>query len=273
MINVKVIKMDLGEVLDAYSALRSPGIRKQIARNIMEGARAKLIKMAGEKLHSTRMDYIQGIQPLEDEGDAISLVIVGALPLMVEEGWDARQLHETLLHNPNANQASIKTTANGAKYRSIPFRHKTPGAGKQGGQPMGSQFAAIGAGSRQAPKTVLKDTASLGKAIHKEAKKLKGKQRLPEGLAPKLRKKHSTDIFAGMKVNMQPVQKKGGAPGQVSHQRTYTTFRTISDNVKDKWHHPGIEARDFMSDVASYVERTAPAAISTFMSQALGASR
>lgn len=268
MIRVNAALLDAA-AFDAFPAIRRPGAMLAIATNIMEGARAKLIKIAGQELHSTRMDYIQGIQQLEFMDDGVALVIAGALPLMIEHGWDARYLHETLLHNPDA-KGNIKTSKEGKKYRSIPFRHKTPGTLKQGGQPMGSQFEAKGGLSREQPKTIVNDSASLGKAIHKKAKQLKQNKRLPAGLAPKMREKHTTDPFAGMKANLQPVQKKGGAPGEVSYQRTYTTFRTISENVTDKWYHPGIEARNFLDRVHDYVTEVTPGAIQAYIDSALG---
>lgn len=270
MMKVQVISLDEA-ALKAFSQLTTPSARRSVARNIMEGARSKLITLAGEHLNSTRMDYIQGIQPLEFDEDGVALVLSGAIPMMVEHGWDARQLHETLLRGPGVNKASIKKTADGKRYRSIPFRHKTPGAGAQGGQPMGSAYGGYQSPmSRAAPKTVVKDAAGLGKRVHKAAKKLGEGQRLPPGMAPKLRPHHSTDIYAGMKANLQPVQKAGGAPGQVAHQRTYTTFRTISENVTNKWYHPGIEARNFFDKVESYVQKVAPGAIEAFLNEGLG---
>lgn len=263
MIRVQVVVLDPGAA-EALSSLGSPAAREAVALSIMDGARSKLVSLAGEKLRSSRMDYLQGIQPLAVDEDGVALVLAGALPLMVEHGWDERSLHETLLHNPAA-RGKVRETADGKRYRFIPFRHKTPGTTHQGGQPMGSQYGPAGALSKARPKNVVADTASLGKRIHKAAKKLKAGQSLPSGLAPKLRDDHSTDIFSGMRVNLQSVQKRGGAPGQVGFQRTYVTFRTISDAQPDKWHHPGIAARNFFDDVERYVRDVAPAAVEAFL--------
>lgn len=262
MIRVEVVS--LGEsFLEAFSALHDVSARREVALNVMEGARSKLITIAGERLKSSRADYLQGIQPLEEEDGAVVLTLSGALALMVEHGWDARALHDTLLSDPS----KVRVSAAGDRYRSIPFRHKTPGTTHQGGQPMGSQYGPSGHMSRAAPKTVVQDTAALGKAVHKAAKKLQKGQSLPAGLAPKLREKHSTDVFAGMRVRRQPVAKKGGGVG---FHRTYQTFRTITDARPDKWHHPGVAARDFFGDVEEYVGKVAPAAVEAYLRSRFG---
>lgn len=269
MSRVKVTVVSLDEdAFKAFSQLDSPEARRAIARNIMDGARAKLITIAGQRLNSTRMDYIQGVQPIEDAEDGVALVLAGALPLMVEHGWDERSLHETLL-GPGA-KGSVRVSKDGSRYRFVPFRHKTPGASNdQGGLRMGSAYGASpNPLSRARPKNVVADAAGLGKAVHKAAKKLKPGQALAPGLAPKLRDHHAADIYAGMRKVQQAVSDgKGG----VTFQNTYMTFRTISERKKGPhWFHPGIEARNFFQEVEGYVQKVAPAAVEAFVKGGLG---
>lgn len=267
MIYVKVVQIGQ-EVLDAFPSLTSETARFLIARDLMEGARAKLIKLASDRLFSTRADYIAGIQPIAREGKAVVLALVGVLPDMIEHGWDGRFLHETLLGD---NAKGWKVSKEGDRYRSIPFRHKTPNAGPQGGQPMGSQYASQQMSPRNwqslaAAHAVVDDIAALGKKIHAKAKALTPGKVLPAGLAPKLRPHHATDIFAGMKVNLQNVRAPGGG---VAKQRTYTTFRTISEANPESWYHPGIQARNLLLEVEKHVEKIAPGAIKAYIDQAL----
>lgn len=260
-IKIRIISLDEA-TFSAFDQMTEPSAMQAIARNIMDGARAKLITIAGQRLDSTRMDYMQGIQPLEDAEDGVALVIAGALPLMVEEGWEPRSLHDTLLGT--GAKGKVRTAKDGTRYRFIPFRHKTPGASNnQGGQRMGSAYAANqNPMSRARPKNVVTDAAALGKAVHKAAQKIKPGKGLAPGLAPKLRSHHSTDIYAGMRKNRQPVSDgKGG----VKFQNTYTTFRAISEKKKGPhWFHPGIEARHFFDDVDKYVQKVAPDAVTQF---------
>lgn len=244
---------------------------RAVARNIAEGARAKWIDLASKELSSSRMEYIQGIQPVEQETSGnqttMSVTLVGALPNMVEQGASSFSLHKTLL-GPDAE--GVKTAKDGGRYRAIPFRHKTPTAGHTGGQPMGSQFRPRGPMSMAAPHEVVEDSVKLGRKIHRQAKKLKKGKRLKEGLAPKLRPHHTTDIFAGMKVNLQPVS--GGR-----FQRTYSTFRMISvdktgqPRPAGKWQHPGITARNFVDQVSTYVDEIAPKAFEAYVNGVLTA--
>lgn len=268
MIRIRTISIG-NEILDRFPMLSSPVVRFQIARELAEGARAYLIKFAGERLHSTRADYLAGIQAVQRDGKGVMINLVGALPNMVENGWDAHDLRSTLLGN---NATGWKINADGRRYRSIPFRHKSPGAGPQGGQPMGSAYhSEMGVMSRSADNVVVEDSRKLGRKVYRAASRLvtsqesragmAGRTALKAGLAPKLRAHHSTDIYAGMKVNKQPI--KGGGS-----QKTFVTFRTITEGG-DGWIHPGIEARHFMDNMDKWIGEQAPKAIRAFMNEAL----
>lgn len=142
---------------------------------------------------------------------------------------------------------------------------------------MGSQFNPSRPGSLAAAHTTGLEGygLALGKSIHKQAKKLitkteagagkSGPTRLSAGLAPKLRPHHTTDIFAGMIVNKQPVHKGKG----VGFQRSYTTFRMISEARPDAWFHPGIAARDFLEDAENWIEKHGAAAVQAFANEVL----
>jgi hypothetical protein len=239
-------------------AAAEPEFMSGVLESVMSGARNEWLRLANSRLRSSRRDYANGIQPVE-VGDGFAAVeLLGELPNMVENGADPFDMHQTLL-GPNvpvapAGQRGKRVNKDGKFYRSIPFRHQTPGtAGQGGGQVMGSQWAKFSDQEMIAGLV-------FGKRAHQTAKRLKptvmgpdGKTqwggRLREGMAAKLRPHHSTDIFAGM-VRMQK-QYPGG------NQNTYMTFRTISDAVPDKWQHPGIEAAHLASEVQKYVERVA----------------
>lgn len=198
---------------------------------VMDGARAYWIQQAQRGLKSSRVDYIQGIQPVNRQGLVASIDLVGVLPNMVEQGVDGWDLRETLLQDGDPN---VKRNKDGRKYRSIPFRHQTPGTqGQGGGVPMGDPY-----------KDVVENAERLGREIYAAAKKLRPGQGLAEGFAPKLKPHHTTDIYAGM----QRMQAKGKS------QVHYKTFRTISeDSDPQKWQHPGIEPHNFAESVERYI--------------------
>lgn len=258
---IKTIIIADEDLAAALSASASPEVIRAVLNDVMTGARNEWIKLAGERLSSSRRDYINGIQNVELSGMLATVALVGVMPNNVEHGMPAYDMHTTLL-GPDvpvvpwgSGERGKHARKGGGFYRVIPFRHQTPGTlGQGGGAPMGTQYkGALGD----------EEAKSLGKKIHKAAKKLapttgapgektKWGERLPEGLAPKLSEKHSTDIYAGM-VRQEKTYK--GAT-----QSTYTTFRVISDGVPDKWMHPGIEAVHIADDVQKYVEKVAPMA-------------
>jgi hypothetical protein len=257
----------ISDVVDdaLLASLDTPHL-EMVLRDIMAGARAYWIQLAGKRLTSTRRDYINGIQEIEIDGLTASIELVGVLPNMVELGADAYDMHTTLL-GPNVplaspGKAGKRKAADGHFYRAIPFRHQTPGtAGQGGGVPMGRAYEGH---------SLVENAGKLGRAVYKQAKKLAptsgqpgGKVsyggRLAAGIAPKLKAAHSTDIYAGM-VRQEKAYKS-------ATQSTFTTFRMISEAVPDKWNHPGIEAANLTGDVEKFVDRIAPQAFAALFGQ------
>jgi hypothetical protein len=255
---VVIADVNMGIML---AALADKDVVASVLEDVMTGARNEWIKLAQTKLNSSRRDYINGIQEVVVEKFSASVTLLGLMPNYVENGMSPFNMHSTLL-GPDvpvvpwgSGQKGKHARKDGGFYRVIPFRHQTPGTiGQGGGAPMGTQYAGM-LGQSVA--------ASLGKKIHEAAKALKpttsepGKatqwgERLPEGLAPKLKSTHTTDIYSGM---VRQEKKYESAT-----QSTYATFRVISDGQPDKWMHPGIEPAHLADDVEKYLDKVAPAA-------------
>ena len=263
---IKIEPIDLTPLTISLPMVISNAAMTIFIRRLGEAARGHWIKVASEKLQSSRTDYINGIQPLSMNKQTAVITLTGAVPLMVEEGWDARFLHDTLLEN------GAKTSKDGDRYRSIPFRHKGPDSGPVGGGPMGSQFSnQKKAMSLAAPHAVVNDTLKLGRIIHRAAKKLGGSDSMKTpknalkmiGGGGLLRQHHTTDIFSGMKVNKQLTHVS--SKGKPTFQKTYSTFRTISDKEPGKFYHPGIMPRNFADEVGAYVQKIAVPAFHKFV--------
>lgn len=243
----------------------SPEVVQGVLESVMSAARMFWIQGAQSRLSSSRRDYVGGIQPVETGPGFAAVSLVGALPLMVEEGASPFDMHDTLL-GPDVPVASgpgqrgKRVTKDGKFYRAIPFRHQTPGTeGQGGGAVMGSQF--VGPQGLESERIIAQ---VLGESVYRKARTLKPSIAMPgqatqwggrlrEGLAPKLKPHHATDIFAGM-VKMQKTYGK-------ATQNTYQTFRMISDNVPDKWLHPGLPGIHLADEVSAYVERVAEEAL------------
>lgn len=247
-------------------------------------AHSTIRQSATRGLRSTRDAYLAGLQlpKMEQTLSRVTVIIElgGALSNMVEAGVDPFDLRDTLLR-PGSRKLRGPTKA-GHYYRYVPFRHGTPGSNGRSGAPMGSQHGEDGQGRlSRSFRGALDAHASkvLGRKIAGAARKLdptlstadpKRKVRygqgLEEGMAPKLRGRHATDLFAGMYRELK-VYERAGVSRPAGYQ--YITFRTISTNPKadrydedqghrtKNWTHPGITERDFFgkahADVGSWL--------------------
>ncbi len=234
--------------------LAFPAVVDQVVRDLGEECRNEIVRHAMLELHTTADDYIAGLQPVEytlgSRGDSFSqtsgfeISLVGALPNMIEKGWDGGDMKETLLSGRNA-----KVGKNGSRYNTVPFRHMGPNASGRNGAPMGSAYKAS-RGETEAEE--------IGKRVYAAAKKLKQGMSLQAGLAPLLQSHHKTDIYAGM---IKQQQAYTSASGKVTNQSQYKTFRRVSDNSDpDSWLHPGIKPHHLFDDAVAYIERSAPSA-------------
>lgn len=249
-----------------------------VLEDIAEAAKHKWSKLAEEKLNTTRQAYIAGLQPIELQPGRAVVTLAGALPVAIEEGLPAMDMHDTLL-GPNVPVAPLGQFGKhpieghpGKYYRSIPFRHAAPGSRGATGMPMGKPYG---------PMLGEKRARQLGREVYKAAQQLApttgepygptkwGGRLAPGGIdwaqgvrwkgAPKLKPWHSTDIYAGM-VRMEKTYTQEGKP-----QNQYMTFRTISDNVQGKWLRKATPGIHLVDQVAIYVEGIAQEAFDTFL--------
>lgn len=169
-------------------------------------------------------------------------------------------LQENQRKRRGSGQKGKHARKDGGFYRAIPFRHQTPGTiGQGGGAPMGTQYTGLigQAAAEELGKKIHTAAQELKKTTGSPSKGTKWGERLPEGLAPKLKEKHTTDIYSGM-VRME--KKYKGAT-----QSTYMTFRMISDGQPTKFLHPGIEAANLAAEVEQYIDKVAPLAFAALV--------
>ena len=254
---------------------------KGIMRNVMDGAFAYWVQLAGQTFHSTKAQYIRGIQAVRWISDDVAVIsLVGVLPNILEQGMEGRDLHETLL-GPNVPEVPLgqkgkHPSADGGSYRAIPFSHQTPGAGAHG-TPMGKVHMAM---------MGKKGAMQMGRAVYREAKKLaptktdpySGKTQWGGRLdtskikargekmwnVPKLKSYHATDPYAGM------VRKE--KTYESATQSTYSTFRTIAVDAggnpkgSSPWFRRGTEGKFLVTQVAHHLTtRLAPEAFGAYV--------
>lgn len=230
----------------------------QVLSQVADAARSEWIRLANEKLTSTLTTYVRGIQPVADytsgsAGVGKIITLAGALPNALEEGQKAYDMHDTLL-GPNVPVVPARkgmkgkhAKKGGGFYRVIPFRHQAPDTDGQFGAPMGEAYSGM---------LGVQEAKALGQQIYAKARvlgatsgmpgeKIKWGGRLPEGLAPKLKPYHSTDIFAGMVRQAKHYEK--------ATQNTYTTFRTIATG-DGKWQRRATPGVHLAEQVKEYIE-------------------
>lgn len=231
----------------------------ELIDNVASQARAIWINQAQNKLHGTLDSYVKGIQQIETvpspKGTAIrKLELTGTLPLAIENGQKAYDMHDTLL-GPNVPVVArgkglkgkhLKKDGTGY-YRTIPFRHTNPGS---------ASLLAPALGRAYEQKLGPAEAKALGKSIYRQAKKLTEStgmpgqkitwgSRLEAGFAPKLKRHHKTDIYAGMVKESKFYQ-------QIS-QSQYATFRTISTGSPG-WHRKATPGVHLLREVKKIVE-------------------
>lgn len=237
--------------------------------DVATSALLKWRQLASTNLFTSKRDYLDSIQDIEVLKGERVIVLTGFLANAIEQGLESYDLKTVLLRR------GARTSKAGYRYRPIPFRHATPGARTgQAGRPMGERYGPVHEASLATPGALDHGAAAaLGKAVHKEAKKLKPGQRLPVGVggAKKLASWHATDLYAGM---AKRTQKAAGGAAQTSG---YMTFRMVSENpavmvAGEKWLHPGIQARNFAEQVTEHTSRLVIPAFTKAVENALGGS-
>lgn len=264
-----LVDIDMDALLPAEvrGLIQSTGkLAEAVLDDIATSALLKWRQLASMNLHTSKAQYLDSIQDIEvREGERV-ISLVGWLAEAVETGVESYDLKTGLL------RCGARKSKAGHRYRPIPFRHATPGATTgQAGAPMGERYGPVHQASLATPGALSQGAAAaLGKAVYKEAKKLKAGQRLPVGAggAKKLASWHATDLFAGMaKRSMQYPSGK-----QTSG---YLTFRMVSENPNienagAKWLHPGIEAREFAEQVADHARQLVGPAVQNAFRAAIG---
>jgi len=281
VIEITVLNLENLVPLELVYALSEENV-VEVLHDVVDAARNYWVKLASEQFHTTKTTYINGIQEVSWQGNEQAIIsLVGVLPNILEQGMSQKDLHDTLL-GPQVptvprGERGKHARAEGGSYRSIPFRHYTPGAGAHGAT-MGSPLQKL-MGTEWANE--------LGKDIYRAAKKLAptltdpytGKTSWGERLdtenvrevetraqvyIPKLKPYHASNIYQGM-VRMQKDYEKGSGS-------TYMTFRTISMDAEGEsigsspWIRPASPGAFLAKQVADHMTaRLAPMAFQKYV--------
>jgi hypothetical protein len=193
---------------------------------------------ATKKLKSTRNEYINNLQIIDNSKFSKTILLTGKLPNMLESGAAAFDMKEGFRKSPKVKY-SYKTDKNGnvtvSWYLTIPFRMGTPGIVGEN-----SAFSSVMPSAvYNAIKTKLSGVALKKSEIPSPYDMPSSRKAivLPTRIIPEYR--HKSSIYQGMIKNT-------AAYGQTT-QNTYMSFRRVSENSDpNSWIHKGIQAHNLM---------------------------
>ena len=259
-----IISVDIPDVVPGQllETLSESAIQ-EVLENIANSARNHWEKLAQQYLHTSRRDYIASLKDVQLWPGMAVITLEGQPANIIEHGIGMVDLREWLLgpRVPVApfGQKGKRRAQHGGFYRAIPFRHQTPGTAGTIAPPMGDPYRGAIAGARE-----------LGQRVYEEALQLEGSKmssdgervveyggRLPEGMFPKLRAHHQTDIYAGM-IRVEAAYEK-------AVQAQYMTFRSISTKLRQGWIRPPTGPRHFARRTSRFVARLAPEAFAAYV--------
>lgn len=210
---------------------------------------------AAKGLHSTRQDYINGLETVVTGDFSRVIKLNGKFNSMLEKGCSAFDM-KLGFANSSKVKYSTKIDKNGnvtrSWYLTIPFRHGVPTT-------IGENPAFSGIMPQEVYDVIkpMKANVGLKRADIPNPYGTPGVRRpivLPSAkVIPAYQ--HKSSIFEGM-------QKKTAAYGKVN-QNTYVSFRRVSENSdQNSWMHKGIEAGNFLgkaisnSDISTVAENS-----------------
>lgn len=190
---------------------------------------------ASNELTSTRNDYINGLQVIQNSQYAQTIKLNGVLNNMVEEGIDAFDMKEGYRKSPKVKW-SPRTDKNGNVtlhwYLTIPFRHGVPTTIGDNSAFSGIMPKSIHNIMKQQPANTGLSKAGIPSPY--DVPQSRAQIHIPSTKVDIPEYKHKSSIYEGL-------TKKTGAYGNTS-QNTYVSFRRVSENSDDNsWIHKGIK--------------------------------
>jgi hypothetical protein len=248
------LKMDLSEFLKEHQELKEKAERltKAAAADLSATTFNKVKELSQSKLKSRREFYDKHLSYAQ-VNEYTWVVHLDAKAMWIEEGMAPHEMIDDLLKSPKA-----KTSKDGSKYLSIPFKHNKGPTQQTPAQ-------------KSLTETIKKTLNEMNKGRPAGGKIPYGKlETNPDG-SPKLGLLHKFNITDSPKKTANvPGQGKGpiGAPmqgptgtpflkgvriyqrqnAQGKVERTIMTFRTVSSKHKGtgRWFHPGLEPVKFL---------------------------
>jgi hypothetical protein len=236
-INLKVKLDDLQIELEDLAEDTARELVRTMA-TLAEQTYEKAMELAGQRLHSTRQEYMNALNfDREGEGPGIFVVSLDPEANHLEDGYDTYQMLPKLAQGP-----ASKTAKDGHKYTIIPIRQTTvpvnPNNQKQ-----------VDLASRLKDEVKIRQFKTTQAGVSKQTGKYTTVEKMVSG--------NSTHPFLKGVVRVREYksekEKAGGKPPISS---SYFTFRVASEkqNPSEKWVHPGFSGAKIFPDIYNWAE-------------------
>ncbi len=200
---------------------------------------------AANNLRSTRNDYINGLQIVDNSIFSKTIKLNGDLNNMVEKGISGFDMKKGFSKSSKAKYSSKKDKNGNIKlswYLTIPFRIGAPGT-------IGDSSAFSGVLPKSVHETV--SAKPSGKGLRKseipspfDIPSSRSQFSVPETNVNFPTYKHKSSIYEG-------VTKKTNTSGK-ANQNSFVSFRRVSENSSpNSWIHSGIKAHNLLSNAIS----------------------
>lgn len=226
-------EFSLREIVKDYSLTNNEIqiLNQEILGTSIEVIQSEWIGQAKEKLYRSRMGYIRGIQqPIISPAQA-SITLIGAVPMMIEEGATAFDIKKGFAKSSKRKTYIDKKTGITHWYMSIPYRHATSEA-------IGDSSIFSNILPKEVYKVLLAKTKENSN-YSLDVKHIPAKYGLIQHRKPIAGYggyKHKVPILQGVKRVSFNYQK--------AMQSKYVSFRRVSSKSDpNSWIHPGIKAR------------------------------
>jgi len=233
------IHVDLSEIESEFSFSDEQSVQfiQSLVSSIAAQFADKLQQQAQQQLHSTRNRYLRAIQTFSEGPGKASVVLSlnDKLVRMIEEGKGPFDMKIGMLASPKA-----KTTKDGTRYLTIPFRWSTPGAVGESEvfsfkmpeeihkivKKKEFVIPVVGGGIKSAGLTVQEIPDQYRAQTSRQPIMSSTGKTLFDAYA------HKSNIYAGLSKYQD----------ETTGQNTYKSFRRVSENSDaDAFIHPGIK--------------------------------
>ena len=256
------ITIDIDELAKQCNGMKEE-IKKDFESNVQGLSRiihANLGDLVEQNLHSTRNLYKKNILPVEDLGSNVFIISIVMTPEgddartgvgFIEEGMPVTDMKEKLLTGKKAQSRTVKATKNKPErtqtYSIVPYLHsKDPQDMPVSSTTARKIVSEIRAKMKKEGipwRTTIEKNADGSPRVGKVDEHLKLHSFNWGGSIPG---KGNTPAMSGLSI-YQTLTKTGNV------RRDIMTFRTVTnETAKDKWIHPGIEAKHFLEEAQKH---------------------